>query len=126
TRKAIYKPEKMNKLVNQNITKDEKMDEQEYITPHEEVRKDLIRMYHRTATIYSEAHLDQPEERNKKTIESKEERNEVLERQHAFGHFGAIAMEKAIHADGMHWPNLRQDAINMLQSPPAYQEITGP
>jgi transposase InsO family protein len=124
-RKVTYKQSKMNKLTKEYATQKKEMRMHskkeaeevmhDYFKPDQNDRYGLIRKYHRTATIYSESHMNQPEERYKETIEDLQKRNKALERQHAFGHFGAEAMEKAIHADGMHWPNLRQDAINMVK-----------
>jgi hypothetical protein len=122
-RRINYKEQKMNQLMNQQRQRmahlsnenEEEATEENYLVPEDDERNQIIRMYHRTAAVYSESHLSQPEEQHKESVEDTVKRQELLARQHAFGHFGAEAMEKAIHADGMHWPNLRQDAIDMVK-----------
>ncbi|SAM02503.1 hypothetical protein [Absidia glauca] len=100
---------KMSELEKSELEKTEKL------IPHESDRKAIIHRYHRAATLHKHAHFLQPEERISKTIEGKLERESLLERQHAFGHFGADAMIKAIQADGMTWPNIKQDALEMVK-----------
>ncbi|SAL96875.1 hypothetical protein [Absidia glauca] len=130
-KRVKYNPEKMEKLTIQHEKGHEQKEKEihanndpslnfetpieELITPDEEDRDKIIRMYHRASTLHEHAHFLQPEERIIKTIEDKSERESVLERKHAFGHFGAEAMEKAIQADGMTWPNLKKDAIEMVR-----------
>ncbi|SAL97877.1 hypothetical protein [Absidia glauca] len=126
-----YNPEKMEKLTIQHEKGHEQKEKEihakkdpssnfeapidELIIPSKDDREKIIRMYHRASTLHEHAHFLQPEERIIKTIEDKLERESMLERKHAFGHFGAEAMEKAIQADGMTWPNLKKDAIEMVK-----------
>ncbi|SAL97430.1 hypothetical protein, partial, partial [Absidia glauca] len=122
-RRINYKEQKMNQLMDKQRQRmahlsndnEEEATEEDYLVPEDDKRYQIIRMYHRTAAVYSESHLKQPEEQQRESVEDTAKRQELLARQHAFGHFGAEAMEKAIHADGMHWPNLRQDAIDMVK-----------
>ncbi|SAL98530.1 hypothetical protein [Absidia glauca] len=128
-KKKRYNPHKMQKIVakHEHEHREEKIEtpihakkkielsNEEYLVPTEKDRKDIIKKYHRSATLHMYSHLLQPEERITKTIQDKLERESILERQHAFGHFGAEAVEKAIQADGMNWPNLRKDAIEMVK-----------
>jgi hypothetical protein len=122
-RRINYKEQKMNQLMDKQRQRmahlsnenEEEATEENYLVPEDDKRNQIIRLYHRTAAVYSESHLKQPEEQQRESVEDAAERQELLARQHAFGHFGAEVMEKAIHADGMHWPNLRQDAIDMVK-----------
>ena len=51
------------------------------------------------------------------TIEPPElERKELLEKAHLFGHFGSNAIVKALHSNGVHWPNMKRDAIDLVMS----------
>ncbi|SAL97595.1 hypothetical protein, partial, partial [Absidia glauca] len=44
-----------------------------------------------------------------------EEKRDILEKAHLFGHFGAEAIVKAIHNNGMHWTNLKQEALILVK-----------
>lgn len=39
------------------------------------------------------------------------ERQKLLRQHHLFGHFGASAIVNALHSEGIHWPNMHQDAV---------------
>jgi transposase InsO family protein len=43
------------------------------------------------------------------------ERVQLLENAHAFGHFGAEAITKALHSDGIHWNSMQKDAIEIVR-----------
>ncbi|SAL96833.1 hypothetical protein [Absidia glauca] len=43
------------------------------------------------------------------------ERSDILLKAHLFGHFGAEAIVKAIHNNGMHWTNLKKDALELVK-----------
>ena len=48
---------------------------------------------------------------------SDDEKKDILEKTHLFGHHGIIAMERLIHNDyKVHWPNLRKDISNYINS----------
>lgn len=44
------------------------------------------------------------------------ERKALLLRAHVFGHFGAENIVKTLHNDGIHWPNLAVDAVELVKS----------
>lgn len=44
-----------------------------------------------------------------------EERKNILEQQHLFGHFGANAMVQALHSNGIHWPNINREAADIVK-----------
>ncbi|SAL97783.1 hypothetical protein [Absidia glauca] len=46
---------------------------------------------------------------------TEEERQNILLQTHLFGHFGAEAIVKAIHNNGMHWTNLKQQALDLVK-----------
>ncbi|SAL97287.1 hypothetical protein, partial, partial [Absidia glauca] len=46
---------------------------------------------------------------------TEKERSEILTKAHLFGHFGAEAMVKAVHNNGMHWTNLKQQALDIAK-----------
>ncbi|CEP18928.1 hypothetical protein [Parasitella parasitica] len=46
----------------------------------------------------------------------KEESKAILLTAHVFGHFGNESIVKSIHNDGLHWPNLLADAVEMAKS----------
>jgi hypothetical protein len=46
---------------------------------------------------------------------SESEKSEILKKAHAFGHFGAQAMIKYIHNNGMHWKHLDKQALAISQ-----------
>ncbi|EIE90539.1 hypothetical protein RO3G_15250 [Rhizopus delemar RA 99-880] len=43
-----------------------------------------------------------------------EDRQEILDGVHKFGHFGADHIVKSIHNQNLHWPNLLADAVNYV------------
>ncbi|CDH61115.1 hypothetical protein RO3G_08665 [Lichtheimia corymbifera JMRC:FSU:9682] len=43
------------------------------------------------------------------------ERENLLIKYHLFGHFGAAAIVKALHSDGIHWPNVHKDAVQVVK-----------
>ncbi|KAG1121361.1 hypothetical protein G6F42_012503 [Rhizopus arrhizus] len=43
------------------------------------------------------------------------ERKALLLRAHVFGHFGAESIVKSLHNDGLHWPNLAVDAVELVK-----------
>lgn len=51
------------------------------------------------------------------------ERHQILENAHLFGHFGANAIIQAIHNNGLHWPNLKQDALALVMQCPECQKF---
>ncbi|SAL96265.1 hypothetical protein [Absidia glauca] len=119
-RRKVYQPNKLSKLTNAyeltTVEQNQKrQDEKDLLEPKVDDQRNILRMYHRQASIYLESHIEQPEQRQSNEIKNLDERQTILERQHAFGHFGADAMTKAIQRDGMHWPNLKQDAVNMIK-----------
>jgi transposase InsO family protein len=85
------------------------------VVPPGSERKKLLKMYHRSTSLQTRLHLLQPEENKMEIVNNNARRKNILQRQHAFGHFGALAMERAIHADGLHWPNLRQDVLDIVK-----------
>ncbi|SAL97142.1 hypothetical protein, partial, partial [Absidia glauca] len=67
-----------------------------------------IKMMRATHKAYLEDnHMEPPTDKEKK---------EVLVKAHLFGHFGADAIVKAIHNNGMHWTNLRKEALELVQN----------
>ena len=53
-------------------------------------------------------------ERFNKELVLVEDRNDMLERAHSKGHFGADALFKEIWHNGFYWPNLRKDCIKTV------------
>ncbi|KAF7720347.1 hypothetical protein EC973_000552, partial [Apophysomyces ossiformis] len=51
------------------------------------------------------------------------ERANIILQAHLNGHFGAEAIVNAIHSDGMHWENLKRDALNAVASCPECQRF---
>lgn len=45
---------------------------------------------------------------------TEEERQDILLKAHLFGHFGSEALVKKIHQNGMHWVNLKQQALDLV------------
>jgi hypothetical protein len=45
-----------------------------------------------------------------------EEKNKLLSDTHLLGHFGAEAIIKTIHNEGIHWTNLKDQALKLVQS----------
>lgn len=44
------------------------------------------------------------------------EKKQILENAHLFGHFGAEAIVKAVHNNGLHWPKLKEQAVELVKS----------
>lgn len=44
-----------------------------------------------------------------------EERNALLEKVHALGHFGAEAITKSLHSDGIHWNSMQKEAVELVR-----------
>lgn len=44
-----------------------------------------------------------------------EERHELLEQAHAFGYFGAEAITKYLHSDGIHWNSMQKEAVDLVR-----------
>ncbi|CDH61216.1 hypothetical protein RO3G_11965 [Lichtheimia corymbifera JMRC:FSU:9682] len=44
------------------------------------------------------------------------ERKSILENAHLFGHFGADAIVRAIHNNGLHWPSMKDQAVELVSS----------
>ena len=44
-------------------------------------------------------------------VPPEEERPELLRQHHLFGHFGASAIVNALHSEGIHWPNIHEQAV---------------
>lgn len=44
------------------------------------------------------------------------ERRDILEKAHLFGHFGAEAIVRAVHNNGIHWPSMKQQAIDLIRA----------
>ena len=51
-----------------------------------------------------------------------EERDKILKDAHSFGHFGAESIVQRIHADGMHWTSVYQDAVETVRACPECQK----
>ncbi|CEP18537.1 hypothetical protein [Parasitella parasitica] len=49
-------------------------------------------------------------------IPPESERKDLLLRAHVFGHFGAESIIKYLHNDGLHWPNLAVDAVELVKA----------
>jgi hypothetical protein len=45
----------------------------------------------------------------------KDQRQKILLDTHLFGHFGANAMVTKIHNDGIHWTNIKEEALEMVK-----------
>lgn len=45
-----------------------------------------------------------------------EERHTILENAHLFGHFGADAIVKAVHSNGLHWPSIKEQALRIVNA----------
>ncbi|SAL97842.1 hypothetical protein [Absidia glauca] len=45
-----------------------------------------------------------------------EEKNTILENAHLYGHFGAEAIVKTIHNNGIHWTNMKEQALELVKS----------
>ena len=43
-----------------------------------------------------------------------EDRQDLLNKAHLFGHFGAEAIVKSIHSNGFHWPKLKEQAVALV------------
>ncbi|SAL96045.1 hypothetical protein, partial, partial [Absidia glauca] len=43
------------------------------------------------------------------------DRKSILQRIHSFGHFGAEAIVKAAHNEGLHWTNITNEALKIVQ-----------
>ncbi|SAL96276.1 hypothetical protein, partial, partial [Absidia glauca] len=50
-----------------------------------------------------------------------QEHKSILQRIHAFGHFGAEAIIKTAHKEGLHWTNLAKEALAIVQQCPSCQ-----
>ena len=50
-----------------------------------------------------------------RTVDNERERQQLLETQHLMGHFGANAIVEALHAQGVTWPKLKEDALKHVQ-----------
>lgn len=80
-------------------------------------------MYPSTNTkVNRAAHLQYYRD-NKLEPPTEEERRELLEKAHVFGHFGAEAIVKTIHNNGIHWPNLKEQAIELVKACQACQRF---
>ena len=44
-----------------------------------------------------------------------EERKDLLLKAHAFGHFGAEAITRSLHSDGIHWNSMHKDAVELVR-----------
>ncbi|SAL94830.1 hypothetical protein, partial, partial [Absidia glauca] len=44
-----------------------------------------------------------------------QEHKSILQRIHSFGHFGAEAIIKSVHQEGLHWTNLGKEALEIVQ-----------
>ncbi|CEP17736.1 hypothetical protein [Parasitella parasitica] len=49
-------------------------------------------------------------------IPPESERKDLLLSAHVFGHFGAESIIKSLHNDGLHWPNLAVDAVELVKA----------
>ncbi|CDH61111.1 hypothetical protein RO3G_12679 [Lichtheimia corymbifera JMRC:FSU:9682] len=45
-----------------------------------------------------------------------EEKHDILEKAHLFGHFGAEAIVKAIRNNGLYWPKIKEQAVELVKS----------
>ncbi|KAG1440645.1 hypothetical protein G6F56_011836 [Rhizopus delemar] len=54
---------------------------------------------------------------------NEKEKQEILEKAHIFGHFGGEAIVKAIHKNRIHWPNLMQQALDLVKKCPQCQRF---
>ncbi|OBZ81090.1 Transposon Ty3-I Gag-Pol polyprotein, partial [Choanephora cucurbitarum] len=54
---------------------------------------------------------------------TQKEKQDILEKAHLFGHFGAEAMVKAVHNNGMHWPRLMDEALAVAKKCPQCQKF---
>lgn len=46
----------------------------------------------------------------------------ILQRVHSFGHFGAEAIVKTVHNEGLHWVHIMKDALEIVKECPACQK----
>ena len=60
---------------------------------------------------------------NKMEPPTEKEKQELLEKAHLFGHFGAEAIVKAIHNNGVHWPKMIDQAIALVKACPQCQKF---
>ncbi|KAK4509772.1 uncharacterized protein ATC70_007074 [Mucor velutinosus] len=51
-----------------------------------------------------------------------EERDEILQEIHMFGHYGAQAIVRELHSQGLHWANVYEDAKRLVSSCPECQK----
>ncbi|SAM02959.1 hypothetical protein [Absidia glauca] len=93
--------------------------------PNKQKINKAVRSVRRNKLHFQEEHiiqvpqLRQPQER---LTPPEEDRQELLTKAHLFGHFGADAIVKSIHNDGLHWTNLLQDALETVKSCPQCQK----
>ncbi|KAJ8651867.1 hypothetical protein O0I10_012560 [Lichtheimia ornata] len=45
-----------------------------------------------------------------------DEKRDILEKAHLFGHFGAEAIVKAIRNNGLYWPKIKEQAVELVKS----------
>ncbi|SAL96249.1 hypothetical protein, partial, partial [Absidia glauca] len=72
-----------------------------------------------TKHIIQMIHTRQPQER---ITPPERDRHELLNKAHLFGHFGAEAIIKSLHNDGLHWTNMMQDALEIVKTCPQCQK----
>ena len=51
-----------------------------------------------------------------------EDRDEILQEIHMFGHYGAQAIVRELHSQGLHWANVYEDAKRLVSSCPECQK----
>lgn len=67
--------------------------------------KQYVESMNAIATVEGDDYLTPPES----------ERKKLLVEAHIFGHFGSSAMVTQLHNDGIHWKNIKQDAIEVIK-----------
>jgi putative transposase len=82
--------------------------EDELFEPLDRDVKVILNSFHRSMHVRD---LESEETHTPK----EQERREILARQHSLGHFGADAIVRAVHELGMHWPKLKENAVELVK-----------
>ena len=93
----------------------------EYLPGPENVLADALSRCHdvsakSSVVVNEDVELRLEAERRGKTVPSVDERVNLLERAHAFGHFSVGTLVKQLWSDGFWWPKMRQDARNIISA----------
>ena len=56
-----------------------------------------------------------PTELQEMIVPPEEERHKLLQETHTFGHFGAEAIAAKLHTQGIHWPSINKEAVEIVR-----------